>query len=119
LSAFKELYRMTRHDGGNSVFVNELGMAIAAQQHAEIIEPRDDALQLYAVHQENGERNFVFADVVEKIVLKVLCAAGCHGRWCRSWAAGPCPTAIFGLLRALLASACDPADRNTLSRDDH
>ena len=47
---------MTRHDGGNSVFVDELGMAIAAQQHAEIIEPRDDALQLYAVHQENGRR---------------------------------------------------------------
>ena len=110
---------MTRHDGGNSVFVDELGMAIAAQQHAEIIEPRDDALEFHAIHQENGEWDFVFADVIEKSVLKVLCAVGCHGLCFRSCAAGPCPAAIFGLFRALLASACDPADQNTMSRDDH
>jgi len=44
-------------------------MPVATQQHAEIVEPGDHALQLDAVHQKDGERNFVFADVIEEGVL--------------------------------------------------
>src|SRR6516165_6959563 len=67
-------------------------MPVATQQHAKIIEPGDDALQLHATHQKNGEWNFVFADVIEKCVLKILCAVGCHGRCPVLCAASPCPT---------------------------
>src|ERR1700675_3952831 len=69
LGALEKLYRMTWHDGRNGVLVDQLRMPIATQQHAEIIEPSDHALQLDAVHQEDGERNFGFADVVEEGVL--------------------------------------------------
>ena len=44
-------------------------MPVATQQHAEIIEPSDDALELHTVHQKNRERNFGFADVIEEGVL--------------------------------------------------
>ena len=86
---------MTGHDGRNGVLVDQLRMPIATQQHAEIIEPGDHALQLDAVHQEDGERNFGFADVIEEGVLQVLCAVGCHGRCFRFCTAGPCPTGLF------------------------
>ena len=80
LGAFEQLDRMTRHDGRDRVLVDELGMPIAPQQHAEIIEPGHDALQLDAVHQEDRERSFVLADMVEEGVLQILCAFGCHCR---------------------------------------
>ena len=67
--ALEQLDRMARHDGRDGVLVDELRMPVAPQQHAEIIEPGDHALQLDAVHQENGERDFAFADVIEKGVL--------------------------------------------------
>ena len=60
---------MPRHDGRNRVLVDELRMAVPPQQHAEIIEPRNNALQLDPVHQKDRERNFRFADVVEESVL--------------------------------------------------
>jgi hypothetical protein len=44
-------------------------MSVTPQQHAEIIEPGHDALQFHPVDQENGERDFAFADVIEKSVL--------------------------------------------------
>jgi hypothetical protein len=44
-------------------------VAISPQQDAKVIEPGDDALKFHTVHQENGERNFGFAYVVEKGVL--------------------------------------------------
>ena len=68
--ALEQLHRMSRHDGRDSVLVDELRMAIATQQHAEIIEPGHHALQLDAVHQKNGERNFALADVIEEGVLQ-------------------------------------------------
>ena len=36
------------------MFVDKLRMAIAAQQYAKIVKPRDDALQLHAVDEKNG-----------------------------------------------------------------
>src|SRR6516225_3273650 len=77
-------------------------MPVATQQHAEIIEPRDDALEFHAIHQENGDWNFVFADVVEKGVLKILCAVGCHGRCSVLCAASSCPTVNFWPFRFCL-----------------
>jgi hypothetical protein len=69
-------------------------VAVPTQQHAKIIEPGNDSLQLDAVHQENGERRFAFADVIEEGVLQILCAIGCH---CRDplLAREPLPRAIF------------------------
>jgi hypothetical protein len=62
------------------VLVNQLGVAIPPQQHTEIVEPGDDALQLDPVDQKYRQRDFVFPDVIEKSILQVLCAIGCHGR---------------------------------------
>src|SRR5262245_7275933 len=78
---FEALDRMTRHDGRNRMLVYELGMSISSQQHAEVIEPGHDALQLDTVHQKNCERYFTFADVIEKCVLQVLRTIGGHGRF--------------------------------------
>src|SRR5205085_11148481 len=36
-----QLNRSNRHDGGNGVLVDELNLAVAAQQDTEIIEPGD------------------------------------------------------------------------------
>ncbi len=69
---FEQLDRMTRHDRRDRVLVDELRMPVAAQQHAEIVEPGHDALQLHAVDQEDGERSFALADVIEEGVLQIL-----------------------------------------------
>ena len=47
-------------------------MAIAAQQHAEIVKPSHNALQFNTVDQENRQGNLVFADIIEKCVLQIL-----------------------------------------------
>ena len=60
---------MSRHDGRNRVLIDELRMAITAQQDTEIIEPRHDALQLDTIDEENGERDFVLPNEVEKSIL--------------------------------------------------
>src|SRR5690606_36572252 len=54
------------------MLVNELRVGVASQQHAEIVEPGQDALKLDAVHEEYGDRNLVLSDVLEKNVLNVL-----------------------------------------------
>ena len=54
------------------MLINELGMPVATQQYAEIIEPGDDTLQFDAVDQEDRERNLVLADKIEKSVLEIL-----------------------------------------------
>src|SRR5262249_4028448 len=77
----EELDRVTRHDGRDRVLVNELGMPIPPQQHTEVVEPGHNALQFDTVHQENGERYFAFADMIEKSILQILRTIGCH---CRS-----------------------------------
>src|SRR5215510_6790203 len=72
LGTFEELQRARRHDGRDRVLVDQLRMGVAAEQHGEVVEPGDDALELHAVHQEDGDRHFVFADVVQKDVLDAL-----------------------------------------------
>src|SRR5262249_44593263 len=81
VGSFKELDRVPRHDGRDRMLVDELGMSIPPQQHAEVIKPGHNALQFDSVHQENGEWYFAFADVIEKGVLQILRTIGCH---CRS-----------------------------------
>src|SRR5262252_6643519 len=72
LRPFEQLDRMTRHDRRDGVLVDQLRVSVTPQQHAEIIEPSHDPLQLHAVHQEDRERRLVLADVVEKGVLQIL-----------------------------------------------
>jgi len=47
-------------------------MAIAAQQHGEIVKPSDNALQFYTIYQKYSNWGFVFANVVQEHVLDVL-----------------------------------------------
>ena len=54
------------------MLVNKLALPIAPQKNAKRVEPSDDALQFYPVHQKSGEGYFVFADMIEKRVLKIL-----------------------------------------------
>ncbi len=70
----EHLQRRARHDRGDGVLVDELRMAVAAQQHAKIVELGDDALELDAVDQKNRQRSLLLANVIEERVLKVLCA---------------------------------------------
>ena len=51
------------------MFVDKLALAITAQQHAEVIEPSDHALQFHAVHQEHRDRNFLFPNLIQEAVL--------------------------------------------------
>jgi hypothetical protein len=61
-----------RHDGRYRVLIDKLGMTIPPQQNRKLIEPRHNALQLYAVDKENRDRRFVFADVVQEHILNIL-----------------------------------------------
>lgn len=54
------------------MLVHQLSVAVSAQEHGEVIEPRNDPLQFDAVNQENGYGVFLFPNVVEKNVLYVL-----------------------------------------------
>ena len=74
-----EMHRLTRHDGRDGVLVDELRVPVAPQQDAEIVEPGDDALQLHAVDQEDRQRRFVLAHMVQERVLKAL---GSFGHCC-------------------------------------
>ena len=71
-TALEQLNRRRRHDRRDRVFVDELGMRVAAQQHAEIIEPGDVALQLDSVDEVDGDGDLALAYGVEKRVLKIL-----------------------------------------------
>src|SRR6478735_585254 len=81
------------------MLVDKLRVPVAPQEHAEVIEPGHDALQLHSVHQEDRERCLVLADMVEEGVLEVLCAFGRHCHCSIFWLTGPFP-------RALLPSRC-------------
>jgi hypothetical protein len=39
-------------------------MGVAPEQYAEIVEPGNDPLELYAVDEEYGDRSLVLADVI-------------------------------------------------------
>ena len=60
------------------MLVDQLRVAVTTEQDTEIIEPCDDPLQLYPVHEENGQRCLGFAHVVEEGILQTLLAFGCH-----------------------------------------
>ena len=47
-------------------------MAIPAQQHREVVKPGDDALQLDAVDEENGDGSFGLAHMVQENILNIL-----------------------------------------------
>jgi hypothetical protein len=72
VAGLEHLNRLAGHDRRYGMLINELGMPVATQQYAEIIEPGDDTLQFDAVDQEDRERNFVLADKIEKSVLEIL-----------------------------------------------
>ena len=61
------------------MLVHELRVTVAPEQQAEIVEPCDNPLQFHAIDQEDRERRLGFANMVEKGVLKVLCAV-CRNR---------------------------------------
>ena len=54
------------------MLVNQLRLAVAPQQDAEIVEPSDVALKLDAIDQEDGDGGFAFSDCVEERVLQIL-----------------------------------------------
>ncbi len=54
------------------MFVNQLYMAVSAQQNAEVIKPVDYSLQLYTIHEKNYDGYFVFTDMVQEYILQVL-----------------------------------------------
>src|SRR5271169_4796641 len=60
------------HDGGDRVLVNELRMAVAAQQYAEIVEPGHKPLQFDAIDEENRNRCLALTHMIEKCVLQIL-----------------------------------------------
>ena len=81
-------------------------MAVAPQQHAEIVEPGDEPLQLHAVDQKDGDRSFRFADMIQKRVLEVLRLLGCHEFFPYF---GPLPAVVIEIL---MRAFCDtPAAR--------
>src|SRR5215203_1195087 len=67
-----QLYRTHGHHGGNGVLVDELNLTVAPQQHAEIIEPGNVALQFHAIDQIDRHRRLALADGVQKGVLEIL-----------------------------------------------
>src|SRR6266404_1808157 len=77
-ATFEQLDRLSRHDGRNGMLVHELGMTIPAQQHTEIIEPSDDPLQLNSIDEKDRQWNFGLSNMVEKCILQILGAVGCH-----------------------------------------
>lgn len=54
------------------MFIDELGLPIAAQENTEIIKPSDHTLQFYTVNEKYGHRCFRFSNRVEKDVLKIM-----------------------------------------------
>ena len=66
---FEQLDRMTRHDRRDRMLVDELRMAVATQQHAEIVEPCHDALQLDSVDEKDRKGSLALTNVVQEGVL--------------------------------------------------
>ena len=61
-----DVERTRRHDRGNGMLVDELGLAITAQQHGEIVEPGNDALKLHALDEEHRDGRLGTAQRVQK-----------------------------------------------------
>src|ERR1700730_16102930 len=73
-----KLHGSGRHDGGDRMFVDELRMRVAAQEHAKIVEPTHDPLQFDAVHEKDSQGNLMLADMIEKSILQVLWSIAGH-----------------------------------------
>src|SRR6201993_4730856 len=69
LAAFEQLDRSAGHDGRDRVLVDKLRMTVAPKQQAEIVEPRDNSLQLHSIDQKYRQWRFGFANVVKEGVL--------------------------------------------------
>jgi hypothetical protein len=67
-----------RHDCGDCVLIDELGVSVAAKQHTEIVKPSNEPLQFHAVDEKNRDRRLGLSHVIEKRVLEVLRLLGCH-----------------------------------------
>jgi hypothetical protein len=79
LDRFEHLDRRGRHDCRDGVLVDQLRMSVAAQKHAEIVEPGDKALQLDAVDQKNRNLVPALAHMVQEGVLQILRFFRRHG----------------------------------------
>ncbi len=76
LVAFIKTDRRRWHDRRNRAFEHQLRLPVTAQQHAEIIKPRDHALQLDTVDQKDRYGDLFFAHMVEEYILQVLLISG-------------------------------------------
>src|ERR1700741_2726065 len=66
LGAFEQLDRVPRHDGRYGVLAAKLRVSLPSQQHAEIIEPGHDPLQLNAIDQEDRQSRLTFSYMIEE-----------------------------------------------------
>jgi hypothetical protein len=66
-----QVNRLTRHDCGDGMLIDQLRVAIAAQQHAEIIKPSYNSLEFNAIDQKDRQRRFGLPDMIEKCVLQI------------------------------------------------
>ena len=60
------------NDGGNSVLIDDLLLAVGVQHHGEAVKARHHAPQLKAVHQKDGQGNTLLAGLSEENFLKVV-----------------------------------------------
>src|SRR3546814_11783407 len=85
----EELHGHRRHDRRNRMLVDKLRVRIATKQHAKIVEPRHDTLQLHADDEKDGDGGLVLANLIEKDVLNRSeerrggkeCGCTCRSRW--------------------------------------
>src|SRR3546814_9183870 len=68
----RQIEIMRRHHRRDRVLVDELRLAVAAQQQREIVEPGDDSLELDPLDEEHRHRGLVATQSVEKKILKIL-----------------------------------------------
>ena len=54
------------------MLIDQLGLPIAAQKHAEIIKPSDNTLQLNTIYEKDRHGNLRLPDVIQEGVLEVL-----------------------------------------------
>src|SRR3546814_10516931 len=62
----RQIEIMRRHHRRDRVLVDELRLAVAAQQQREIVEPGDDSLELDPLDEEHRHRGLVATQSVEK-----------------------------------------------------
>jgi hypothetical protein len=70
--ALEHRHRLARHDGRDRVLVNELRVAVATQENAEIVEGCHNTGELDAIDQKDRQRNLLLANGIEKKILEIL-----------------------------------------------